>query len=139
MYFSEKYVLYFHSSRPRPSSSKITKKTDWLFYFSIISYGLGSLTWTNFLPDAQPKNALIPNVISIGIGVLVYVFTGSNLWDVCRGNTFVPLLYDQERLYFSNEYDRLNPATKTEGLRIYTDFVHQKRMENFETSQISLE
>jgi hypothetical protein len=50
MYQAEKFALFFQSIRPKPSSNIITLSMNSLFYFSIIAYGFGSLTWTNFLP-----------------------------------------------------------------------------------------
>lgn len=51
MYQAQKFVLFKQSIRPKPSSNIITQSLNSLFYFSIIAYGLGSLTWTNFLPQ----------------------------------------------------------------------------------------
>lgn len=50
MYQAQKFSLFYQSIRPKPSSNIITLSMNSLFYFSIIAYGLGSLTWTNFLP-----------------------------------------------------------------------------------------
>lgn len=51
MYYCEKYVLFYRSSRPRPSSNLINESLNYILYFSICAYALGSLTWTTFVPN----------------------------------------------------------------------------------------
>lgn len=51
MYYAEKFVLYYRSSRPRPSSDLLNESLNKILYFCICAYALGSLTWTNFLKN----------------------------------------------------------------------------------------
>jgi hypothetical protein len=51
MYYAEKYVLFYRSSRPRPSSDLLNSYLNNILYFCICAYALGSLTWTNFLKN----------------------------------------------------------------------------------------
>ena len=51
MYQAEKFTLFYQSVRPKPSSDIITLSMNSILYFSVIAYGFGSLTWTNFLPQ----------------------------------------------------------------------------------------
>ncbi len=37
-------------------------------------YSLGSLTWSNFFPDGIPKYALLPNLIALGVSVVILLF-----------------------------------------------------------------
>ena len=67
-----------------------------LFYLSIIAYGLGSLTWTNFLPDAEaPRYTLAPNILCILIGVLLYFVTFGDLTDMMIEQKYASLVYEK--------------------------------------------
>jgi len=43
-------------------------------YFGGITYALGSLTWSIFLPDSNFRNSIVANFVSLGIAVLLFFF-----------------------------------------------------------------
>ena len=129
MYYAEKFALYYRSMRPRSESVFLSRFVKYLLYFSIIAYGFGSLTWSNFLPNSYPHRAFIPSVIAIVSGVLLYIaiFFDAPMW--CYPNYYVPKDYDEERVFFPSEYDRLNPATRARGVRRFLKYMERKRFQ----------
>jgi hypothetical protein len=71
MFYANKYVLFYRASRPKPSSDIINSSLSRILNLSLIVYGLGSLTWTSFVPTDEPKYAIVPNLICVGLGVLL--------------------------------------------------------------------
>lgn len=51
MFYANKYVLFYRSSRPKPSSSLINETLSRILNFMVVIYSLGSLTWTSFIPN----------------------------------------------------------------------------------------
>lgn len=40
--------------------------------FGPIVYSLGSMTWANFAPNGIPPESIIPNLVALGVGVLLF-------------------------------------------------------------------
>lgn len=125
MYYAQKYVLFYRSARPRPSSDLLNESLNKILYFCICAYALGSLTWTNFLKNEQ--SVLVPNLISLGLGVLVYLLPFGSIIDCVKKEELRPLLYDNERLFFVSEYDRLNPHTREQGIANFYQYLSDKK------------
>jgi hypothetical protein len=94
MYFVQKYALFYRCSRPRPSSDLVIQSMDYVVYITVIAYALGSLTWTNFLPDSHPKGALMPNLISLGIGILLLIIPLNEIIDAFSYKYLASLSYE---------------------------------------------
>jgi hypothetical protein len=45
-----------------------------IIYMCPIIFALGNLTWPKFLPGGSPAEAIIPNIISLGIAVFFFIF-----------------------------------------------------------------
>jgi hypothetical protein len=71
MYWAQKYSLFSRCRRPVPGTNILHAFLTQLIYFGGITYSLGSLMWSNFLPEGIPKNALIPNLLALGAGVII--------------------------------------------------------------------
>lgn len=56
--------------RPVPGTDTINVAMFQLIYLGGIFYSLGALTWSNFFPEGFPEEALIPNLIALGISVV---------------------------------------------------------------------
>jgi hypothetical protein len=50
-----------------------------MLYFGPIAFALGNLTWSWFLPDQSFRNAVLPNLISLGMGVAMFILP----YDLC--------------------------------------------------------
>jgi hypothetical protein len=70
MFFANKYVLFYRASRPQPSSDLIELSLSRILSLSVMVYGLGSLTWTSFIPNTEPKYAIVPNLICVSLGLV---------------------------------------------------------------------
>ena len=73
MFWTQKYTLLNKMKRPVPGTDLVNVAMFQLILLGGFIYSLGSLTWSNFLPNGIPKEALLPNLISLGISLLVFV------------------------------------------------------------------
>ena len=99
-----------------------------MIYLGAVAYALGSLTWSSFLRQENFRNSLVPNLISAGLGLLIFVFPYESVVDY-KENVNSKMTYDSRRIYFPAEYDRLNPVTKKEGVKEYREFLLRKKEE----------
>lgn len=68
-----KYTLYHRCQRPVPGTPIINTTVSQMIYFAAIAYTLGSMTWANFLPESQFEDALVPNLIALGLACLIFL------------------------------------------------------------------
>lgn len=71
MYWGQKHSLFNRTKRPVPGTDLINVAMSQIILTGGIIYSLGSLTWSNFFPEGIPKYALLPNLIALGISVLM--------------------------------------------------------------------
>ena len=71
MYWSQKNAIFNRMKRPVPGTDVVNVAMFQLIYMGGIFYSLGSLTWANFLPGGIPENALIPNLVALGISIII--------------------------------------------------------------------
>lgn len=90
-------------------------------------YAIGSFCWTIFFPGAIPSSALIPNIIALVIGVVLFFFpfTTINGYLFSDDDDLKELIYEDNRIYLPSEYDRLNPTTAEKGLQDYLEYIEQ--------------
>ena len=83
-----------------------------------LTYSFGSLTWSNLAPNGFPEEALLPNLICVGLSaILVFIPLHTIIFGVCFSEEYDPIKkYSEERFLFPSEYDRLNPTTQEEGI-----------------------
>ena len=132
MYWVQKYSMFYRYRRPVPASDFINQAVYQFVHFGPFIYSLGSLTWSNFMPNGIPENALIPNLITLGFSVLIFVVPIKVILITCffDEETKKPSAYEEERITFSTEYDRLNPTTQEEATQEYHKYC-QNYAENF--------
>jgi hypothetical protein len=126
MYWAEKYVLFNRSKRPPPGSDIINQAMSQIIYLCPLVYALGSLTWPVFIPDGTPRESMIPNLIAIGISIVMFIIPLEAICNCCinedeRANA--ELIYEKERIFFTTEYDRRNPATLKAGYEDYVKYL----------------
>ena len=83
MFWAQKWALFNRMRRPVPGNDLINTAMGQIVFFGPIVYSLGSLTWSNFFPDGTPKYAIVPNLIGLGISVLMFIFPLSILFSCC--------------------------------------------------------
>ena len=115
MYWIEKYSLYARCQRPVPGPDTITSKLYQLIFFGAVAFALGNLTWSWFLPDKGFRNALTPNLITLGISLIIFIFPYEKLVKIEAIREEKD--YHEKRIYFPSEYDRLNPSTAREAIQ----------------------
>lgn len=124
MFWVQKYCMFYRYRRPVPGSDFINQAVWQIIHLGPLLYSLGSLTWANFLPEGFPKNAIVPNLISLGFSILLVLVPIKSILVGCFFSDQVSklTLYSENRITFSSEYDRLNPSTQEEGLKEFQEF-----------------
>lgn len=70
MYWTQKNSLFNRMRRPIPGTDMVNLSMFQLIICGGVFYCLGSLTWSNFLPGGIPAQALVPNLIALGVSLL---------------------------------------------------------------------
>lgn len=84
------------------------------------------------MPNGIPESALIPNIIALCVSILIFIIPVKLILIGCcfDEETQLPTEYEEERIAFSTEYDRLNPVTQEEAAVEYHKYC-EKYAENF--------
>ena len=89
--------------RPIPGNELMNDAMSKIIFLGPVVYSLGSLTWSNFFPGGIPASALLPNLIAMGISVLILIFPLSLIFPICMNSAPDPeLKYDDNRIYLSS-------------------------------------
>lgn len=118
MYWAQKYTLLNKMQRPVPGTNLVNVTMFQLILIGGFVYSLGSLTWSNFMPGGIPQEALLPNLIALGIGVLTFLLPYRAIIALCEDE--IPganMKFDEKRIILSSEYDRFNPTTSADALK----------------------
>ena len=83
MFWAQKWALFNRMRRPIPGNDLINTALAQLVFLGPIIYSLGSLTWVNFFPEGTPKYALLPNLIALGISLLMWILPLSLIFSCC--------------------------------------------------------
>ena len=124
MYWIQKYCMFYRYRRPVPGSEFVNRAVYQIIYLGPLMYSLGSLTWSNFMPGGIPEEAIIPNAIALVLSFLLYIVPFKTILIGCffKEDTKPLCHYEEDRITFSSEYDRLNPATMEEALLGYQKY-----------------
>lgn len=88
MYWVEKYSLFNRYRRPVPGMDFVNNAVYRMISFGPIVYTFGSLTWANFSPNGIPPEAIIPNLIALGVSVILFCLPfNSIIIAACLGDT----------------------------------------------------
>lgn len=114
MYWVQKYCMFYRYRRPVPATDFVNQAIYQIIHFGPFIYSLGSLTWSNFMPGGIPEEAVIPNMIALGISVLIFLVPMKLILIGCffDDKEAKCTMYEDDRITFSTEYDRLNPSTQ---------------------------
>ncbi len=98
--------------RPIPGTDLVNVTMFNLILLGGFFYTLGSLTWSNFMPNGIPKESLLPNLIALGVSILMFLMPYRAILALCSDETVsANLVFSEKRIILSSEYDRLNPTT----------------------------
>jgi hypothetical protein len=125
MHWAQKFSLYKRCQRPVPGTKIISTAMSQMIYFGTIAYSLGSLTWANFLPQTNTfDQSVLPNLLSVSVGTLIFVLPYEMIFRKIFKNKRMPeVSYLANRIFFTSEYDRLNPSTSEAGIREYRQYL----------------
>lgn len=127
MYWTQKNSLFNRMRRPIPGTDIVNLSMFQLIICGGVLYCLGSLTWSNFLPEGIPKDALIPNLIALGVSILMVIMPYNQILRLCTGDDqSLNKEYLKNRILLPSEYDRLNPTTSKDGLADFQKFYEEE-------------
>ena len=107
-----------------PGTDLINVAMSQIILLGGILYSLGSLTWSNFFPEGIPKYALLPNLIALGISVLMALIPYRAFLASCFDDDGqICHEFKKCRMILPSEYDRLNPVTSAKGFEDYMNFI----------------
>lgn len=81
MYWTQKHALFNRMRRPVPGTDLVNTAMYQLLFLGPMVYSFGSLTWSNFFPGGIPKEALIPNLVALGISIFLSIFPINMIFD----------------------------------------------------------
>jgi hypothetical protein len=104
MYWVQKYCMFYRYRRPVPASDFINQTAYQIIHFGPFMYSLGSLTWSNFMPGGIPEDAIIPNLIALGLSILIIIVPLKLILVACffQDEDPKPTIYNEERITFSS-------------------------------------
>ena len=65
--------------RPIPGTNLVNAAMFKVVLSGALVFSLGNLTWSNFMPDGTPREALVPNLVGLGVGLLVFMMPYSTI------------------------------------------------------------
>lgn len=83
MYWTQKYSLFNKMKRPVPGTDLVNVAMFQLILCGGFIYSLGSLTWSNFMPEGIPKYALAPNLIALGVSIVTILLPYRAIIALC--------------------------------------------------------
>ncbi len=83
MYWAQKYCMFYRYRRPVPGTDFVNQAVYQRIHLGPLVYSLGALTWSNFLPDGIPKEALVPNLVSVGLAAIIIFVPIKNILITC--------------------------------------------------------
>lgn len=118
MYWVQKYCVFNRYRRPVPGTDFVNNAVWRLIFMGSIIYSLGSMTWSNLAPGGIPPEAIIPNLVALGISIILFILPMNTIiMGSCFSDNYEKCKeYKDERIFFPSEYDRLNPSTQEEGI-----------------------
>jgi hypothetical protein len=123
-YWAQKYQLYYRIKRPVPGTNFINKAMNEIILFAPLIFSLGNLTWSNLISEGFSKESLVPNLISIGLSIVILLFPTNYIIEETLEITKDALVdYEESRIFMPSEYDRLNPSTFSEGFKEYKAYL----------------
>ena len=72
MYWAQKYCLFKRYRRPVPGTDFVNNAVYRIILMGPFIFSLGSLTWSNFTPGGIPPEAILPNLIILGVSVIIF-------------------------------------------------------------------
>ncbi len=115
MFFCNKYRLLYRFNKPNFHSSSVNAMLTFILKCSLIAFSMGQLYFMNFQNYSANFNLII-NWVSLALSALFVFFP----LKYCR-RFFVefnpPCMdYNEQLLYLTTDYDRLNPVTKEKAI-----------------------
>ena len=133
IYQTQKYSIFNHKKRPIPGGNMLNRGIWAIIRLGPLFYSLGSFCWSHFFPEDKTIDVIItPNLIAIILSAILlfipYRWIATKFVAKYFGTPeFKEEFYEQERVMFESEYDRLNPLTTETALKEYLEFTAQFR------------
>lgn len=131
MYWVQKYCVFNRYRRPVPGTDFVNNAVWRIIFLGPLIYSLGSMTWSNLAPNGIPPEAILPNLVAVGMSIIVFLIPMNTIiYGSCFSSNYQTVKkYHDERIFFPSEYDRLNPSTQKEGIEEYNSYMVKKMEE----------
>lgn len=128
MYWVDKYIMLRRSKRPSPGSDIVHHTLCQFIYLCPLVFSAGALLWPWYLKSFS-VDKVYPYIVGAGIGVILFLIPMEILFDTLIPTQQDHLVYEEQRLRFSAEYDRRNPATKAQAEQEYQAFLRNLKQQ----------
>ena len=123
IYWANKFCLFNRCKRPIPGNKTINTAMYTLIYLGPLFFSLGNFCWSHFFEDGFISIA--PNLIASIIAFIIFLIPYRFIVIRCMGeNVEDNMFYEENRIFFPSEYDRLNPETSKAAVEEYIEFVN---------------
>lgn len=123
MFWVNKYRLLYRFNKPNFHSSSVNTLLAFILKCSLVAFAMGQLFFMNFQNYSSNFNLII-NWVSLAI-TAIFVCLPLH-WLTPNNKSSSPSLdYQQQLLYLTTDYDRLNPVTKEQAINEFRDFLEQ--------------
>jgi hypothetical protein len=123
MFWVNKYRLLYRFNKPNFHSSSVNSMLAFILKCSLLAFSMGQLYFMNFQNYASNFNLII-NWVSLALTV-VFICLPLHLLAPSTTTSTPSLDYQQQLLYLTTDYDRLNPVTKEQAINEFRDFLEQ--------------
>lgn len=114
MYWVDKYMMLRRCKRPPPGSDIVHHTLIQFVYLCPLFFCVGALVWPWFLKEFH-ADRVHPYVIGCIISIVLFLIPMEVIFDALITTDQDYMKYEDERIRFSAEYDRKNPATKEQA------------------------
>lgn len=135
MHWAQKYSLFKRCQRTVPGSQTLNTAMSQLIYSGPLLYTIGNLAWSYFLLPPTPTTSafqviFLPNILCVGLSIGVMLIPYETIFRrIIKKHRMPKLSYEESRIYFTTEYDRMNPSTSESGIKEYIQYLEKRREE----------
>ena len=115
MFGTNKYRLLNRFNKPNFHSSSVNNMLSFILKCSLLAFSTGQLYFMNFQNYSASFNLII-NWVSFALSAIFVFFPLSYCSKFFEEKLFHCMDYQEQQLYLTSDYDRLNPATREKAI-----------------------
>ena len=111
MFGTNKYRLLYRFNKPNFHSSSVSNMLSFILKCALIAFSMGQLYFMNFQNYSANFNLII-NWVSFALSITFVFFPLRYCKKFFTEQHLTCMDYNEQQLYLTTDYDRLNPVTK---------------------------